>query len=281
MSSRPPSIEVVIKDEGQGQEQEGGLCERQQLVREQELGQNQKQESHTEHESSESVLPCLDLPKDVYTTHLHRSSSALVPDIVSSTLNPEPQPLIPTSFHYRDQGTQTHLELPLTETYLNWSGRGRSPFKTPAIAAIENLKKGAKLVEWLERQVIKERIELEKVIQLRFTSVNAIRRVRYEIVQNRMDPLESMVVLPKPAVDEYAGKSSSPERFIAKMRFSTPPIKDETLEGYQGTFPEQVRNLILRLGQGLGEGCIPLMYEVNPMKSLQDRMAAETICRPR
>ena len=154
------------------------------------------------------------------------------------------------------------MELPLTETYLNWSGRGRSPFLTPAIAAIDNLKKGAQLVESLERQVVKEQAELEKVIQLRFTSVNAIRRIRYEIVQDRMNPLDTRVALPAPA-DPFDGKSKSPERLLAKMRISTPPIVDQLFESYTKTLPEQVDNLLSLLMHDLGEGCIPLKYKVS------------------
>ena len=154
------------------------------------------------------------------------------------------------------------MELPLTETYLNWSGRGRSPFLTPATAAIDNLKKGAHLVESLERQVVKEQAELEKVIQLRFTSVNAIRRIRYEIVQDRTNPLETKVALPAPA-DPFDGTSTSPERLLAKMRISTPPIVDQVFESYTKTLPEQVEKLLSLLVHGLGEGCIPLKYKLS------------------
>ena len=275
ISSRPESIEVAIKTEEQGLEERWGLCQKQKLGQEGDPALKQEQESF------EPISTCPALLNDVHVTHLPRASSALIPDIVSSTFNPEPQFPIPTLSHYKDQGTQTHLELPLTETYLNWSGRGRSPFKTPAIAAIDNLKKGAKLVEWLERQVNEERSELEKVIQRSFHSVNATRRVRYEIVQNRMDPLQSMVVLPKPAVDEYAGRSSSPDKYIAKMRFSTPPIQDGTLEDYPKTLPEQVKDLLILLEGGLSEGCMPSMHMVILIKSLDDRSSTEPECRPR
>ena len=172
--SRPEPVEVLIKAEEQNQNQEKklgqeqGLGQKRGLGQKQEPGQTQEQECHTEQGPSQSLSTCLTLLNDVHGTHLPQASSAPFTDPIVTTFNPKPQPPIPTSSHYEDQGTQTDLELPLTETYLNWSGRGRSPFKTPAIAAvIDSIKKGAKWVEGLERLVIKEQTELEKVIQLR------------------------------------------------------------------------------------------------------------------
>lgn len=100
------------------------------------------------------------------------------------------------------------------------------------------------------------------MIQLRFTSVNAIRRTRYEIVQNRMNPLETRVALPAPA-DPFDGRSRSHERLLARMRISTPLIVDKMFESYTKPLPEQVENLLSLLAHGLGEGCIPLKYKVS------------------
>ena len=244
------SIEVLIKSEEQ--EQEGGLCRKQK--QEHELGQ--EQDRHTE-QSSKSLCTSPAVLNDVYTTPIPRASPVLL-----SNFSPEQQAPIAISSHYKDQGTQTHLELPLTETYLNWSGRGRSPFKTPVIAAIDGLKQGAKWVEKLERQLIQEQIELEKVIQLRATSVHAAWRFRYEISLNRMDPLQPPVVLAPPPLDEFSGKSRSPERYLDKMRISVPPIRDGKLESYQKAVPEHVKDLLQMLKHDLGKGCIPSKYKV-------------------
>ena len=132
------------------------------------------------------------------------------------------------------------------------------------------MKKGAKWVEGLERLVIKEQTELEKVIQLRW-AVNTIRRVRYEIVQNRMNPLDSGIVLAPRPDDPLPRKSASPERYIGKMRHSVPALKSETLRTLPESLPlpNQVKDLLVQLQDGLSEGCIPSTYKVTDDFSIQ------------
>ena len=98
------------------------------------------------------------------------------------------------SYNSKEQGTQTGLELPVSEAYLDWNGRGRSPFKTPAIAAIDGLKGGSKVIEWLEREAAKERKELEKLIEWKINLVTGLKRTTLETVQDKMDPLKNIRV---------------------------------------------------------------------------------------
>ena len=205
-----------------------------------------------------------------FTLH-HDASTILLPhpssDIPVETCYSEPASVIETpgqaSYHSKEHGTQTGLELPLSEAYLDWNGRGRSPFKTPAIAAIDGLKKGAKAIEWLEREAAKERGELDKLIRWKIDSVTGLKRTKLEIVQDKMDPLKNIQVLVQPDVDSYQGKASkSPDKYLRKMRYSTPPVHYQRIENYEHALPEQMEKLLGLLEGHLGESCIPSTYEV-------------------
>lgn len=160
----------------------------------------------------------------------------------------------------------------MSQAYLDWDGRGRSPFKTPAIAAIDGLKKGAKVIEWLEREAAKERKEFEKLIQWKIHCVTGLKRTTLEIVQDKMDPLKKVEFLVKPKldIDDYTGKSRSPDKYLGKMKHSIPPVHHELLEMYQPDLPEQMNNLLELLEEKLDETYIPSKYEVIQMVTLHD-----------
>lgn len=259
--SPPDSFEAIIKTEAQEQDQEKGLY--------------RKQEQDPKQKSQDCPPRILTLPQDTNTILLPQHSSSLLPEISLSNSDSQIEALCPTSSQLKDQGTQTDFELPLTERYLNWSGRGRSPFKTPAIAAIDDLKRGAKYIEWLEREIITERKELEKIIQLRIHSVVALRRTRIEVMEDRTHPLNTVQILAHANVDEYLGKSGSPSKLIAKMRESTPPVYYENLEFYQQALPEQMKKFLGAIEEKLGEGSIPSKYEVCQTMTLQDKTVAD------
>lgn len=179
------------------------------------------------------------------------------------------------SYESKDQGTQTEVELPETESYFHWSGRGRSPFKTPATAAIDGLRKSAKLVEWVERETVKERIELEKVIRFKKYCFAGIAKARFEVVQDRMDPMINVTVLAQPDIDQFKGRSNSPDKYIAKMKVSTPPVHYHYMEAYENPLPKEMDGLLRLLEGNLGEGSIPSTYEVIQIMTLRDRIDAD------
>ena len=258
--SPPESFEAVVKTEEQEQE----------LV----LYQKQEQEPRTGHEPDDCLFRSATLPNDAHTSLLPPNSSSLPYETSLSKYDPEIEIPAPASPHYKEQGTQTEVELPETEAYFNWSGRGRSPFKTPAIAALDGLKRSAKLVEWIERETVKERIELEKVIRYKKYCFTGIARARFEIAQDKMNPLNNLTIL-TPDVDQFHGKSPSPNKYIAKMKVSNPPVHHETMETYRLGLPEQMEELLALLEEKLGEGCIPSTYEVIRTMILRDRIAAD------
>ena len=169
----------------------------------------------------------------------------------------------------------------MSEAYLDWSGRGRSPFKTPAIAAIDGLKKGARVIEWLEREGVKERKELEKLIQWKIHLVTGLKRTRLEIEQDRMNPLGNVHVLVQPRDDDYKGKSKSPDKYLRKMRYSTPPVYYQLVENYEHALPERMEKLLGLLEDNLGGACIPSKCEVVEAVTLHQKKIADLHCRRR
>ena len=170
----------------------------------------------------------------------------------------------------------------MSQAYLDWTGRGRPPFKTPALAAIDGLKKGAKVIEWLEREAVKERKELEKLIQWKIHLVTGPKRTRLEIKQDKMNPLDKVRVLPLPQdVDSYKGKSQSPDKYLIKMRYSAPQIDYQLFDGYKHALPERINKLLVLLEDKLGEGCIPSIHEVVQTMTLHQEKIADLDYRRR
>lgn len=271
LTPSPPELyDVVVKTEVRDQQQEPGLI------------QKRKHEPLSPQELYHSSPRLLTLHRDTSTTLLPRPSSAF--PVETSYAKPASviERLGQASHTSKDQGTQTGLELPVSQAYLDWSGRGRSPFKTPAIAAIDGLKKGAKFIEWLEREAANERKELEKFIQLNIQKVTGLKRTRLEIEQDKMEPLRKMQVLVHPDVDDHKPrKSRSPDKYLGKMRFSTPPVYCDLFEDYREPLPEQMTKLMGLLEKDLGEGCIPIKYEVVQAMTLHPEKIADHDCRMR
>ena len=257
--SPPELFDAVVKTEEQNKQQERGLIKK------------RKQEPLSPQESHDNSSRFPTLHQDASTTLLPQASSGFTVE----TSNSKSASVIETPgqalYNSEEQGTQTGLELPVSEAYLDWNGRGRSPFKTPAIAAIDGLKKGAKVIEWLEREAAKERKELEKFIQWKINLVTGLKRTRLEIVQDNMDPLKNIQVLVQPDVDNYKGKSNSPDKYLRKMKYSTPPVCYQRLEAYKHALPEHMVKLLGLLEENLGEGCMPSTYEVVRAMNLRQK----------
>ena len=212
------------------------------------LGKSARPPLHNHHNASNNLFP------QTSSASCSETSYGKSTSLITSTGQP--------SFNSKEQGTQTGLELPVREAYLDWDGRGRSPFKTPAFAAIDSLKKGAGVIERLEREAAKERKELVKLIQWKINLVTGLKRTRLEIVQDRMDPLKNIQVFAQPDIDDYRGRSKSPNKYICKMKYSTPSVDYQRFESFEHTLPEPMETLLGLLEGDLGAGSIPLVYEV-------------------
>ena len=260
-SPHEPPYEAVVKTEKQDQQQERGL-KRKRKQKQQPLS---PQESHDDssrfltlhHHAGPILLPESSSTSPVETSY--SSKSASVTEAPGQA-----------SYNSTEQGTQTGLELPLSEIYVDWTGRGRSPFKTPAFAAIDGFKKGAKFIEWLEREAAKERKEVEKLIQWKINLLTGLKRTRLEIEQDKLDPLKNFQVLVQP-VNNYDGKSKSPDKYLRKMKYSTPSVCYQRLETYEHALPEKMMKLLGLLEDNLGEGCIPSPYEVVQTMTLNQK----------
>ena len=262
--SPPELFGPVVKIEVQDQRQERDSI------------QKRKQEPLSTQELLTHSFHFLPLHHDASATPLPQPSSAF--PVETSYSKPISVTETPgqSSYQSKEQGTQTGLELPVSQEYLDWTGRGRSPFKTPALAAIDGLKKGAKVIEWLEREAVKERSELEKLIQWKIHLVTGLKRTQLEIEQDKMNPLEKVHVLPLPQdVDSYKGESQSPDKYISKMRHCTPPVYYQTIQECGHTLPERMADLLDLLDVNLGEGCIPSKYEVMQIMTLNHKRIAD------
>ena len=197
------------------------------------------------------------------TSYVTQASSSSPSKTCLLDSNPATEVRASASNEFKDQGTQTEVEVPETKVYCNWSGRGRSPFKTPATAAIDGLKGSSKYIEYVEREIVKEQTELDKVIRLKKDYFAEIARVRFKLLQDRMNPLQGAPDLAQPDIDTYEGRSRSPDKYIAKMRLSTPPVYYHRIETYRlGNLPKEIDQLWERLGENLGAGSVPSSYEV-------------------
>ena len=136
--SRSESCNVVVKVEEQVHQYERSSIKKRQ------------QKPLPPPQSLDNSSRLLTLHCDAGTTILPQASTALR---VETSYSKSTSPITTSGqapYKSKEQGTQTGLELPASQAYLDWDGRGRSPFKTPAIAAIDGLKTGAKLIEWLD-----------------------------------------------------------------------------------------------------------------------------------
>ena len=86
-----------------------------------------------------------------------------------------------------------------------------------------------------------------------------------------MNPIQSIPVFAQPDIDQFEGRSRSPVRYIAKMRFSIPPVHYDRFEIYPQSLPKEMDQFLGRLEKNLGLGSIPSSYEVIEIVHFQGR----------
>jgi len=149
------------------------------------------------------------------------------------------------------QGPSQHLQ-----AYSDWSGRGRSPFKTPATAAIDGLKTSARWVEALEREISLQQSQLDALVAEKKTRLIDIHHIQSEMAAGRPAP-----VLAQPGTSTT--RSLSPSKYLAKLAAGNPPIVYHTFEEYLDPLPQSVRETKQELQNGLELGCMPEMFKVS------------------
>lgn len=250
--SRPESYETVVRDEEQGSHQRPGQNSKQGLQVERELHREQEPRNllfpSIAHVHDSSVLPLIESSSDLSTETAITKSSA--------------ERLIAAPNNTKEQGTEGDFELSGTEAYVTWSGRGRSPFKTPVTAAIDGLRGKAKLVRRLEQELAKEHKALEDVLRWKRYRLTGIVQTRLEVENDHIDPMKMVERLPPPDVDDHRGRSGSPDKYIRKLANSDTPIIHFLPDAYEHSFPINVERTLGSLEDKLGEGCIPLQFKV-------------------
>jgi len=190
-------------------------------------------------------------PTEAHYHNLKRKSSCL------SSPPPEPNEL---QDHQEEEGE--HLskrrQLALPTKPITWYGRGRSPFTTPATAALDNIKGNARLLEHLEKELIFRQEDLEKRVEARRSQLDATIQRQSEFSSEDTNPF-AVPVLPS---GPCQSRSISPTKLLGKLANGKPPIIYTTLSAAKGQLTPQVQKLNKYLAVRTGDGYLSRGYEV-------------------
>ena len=170
--------------------------------------------------------------------------------------------------HQKEQATQTDLGL-LYETPKGlapaWTGRGRSPYKTPVTAVLDGIKAKTSQLEHFERELIIQQAELDGWIAEKRVRLASVMAQNAGISMGR-PPLGGIVVVPLTSTSR--GRSPSPDKYLRQLRNGKPPILEFAFAELPGDIPQSVSDLFADLMDDLGDGCIPAQYKVLALDSL-------------
>ena len=170
--------------------------------------------------------------------------------------------------HQKEQATQTDLGL-LYETPKGlapaWTGRGRSPYKTPVTAVLDGIKAKTGQLEHFERELIIQQAELDSWIAEKRVRLASVVAQKARISMER--PPLGVIMLATPS-STSRGRSSSPDKYLRALRNGKPPILNFDFNELPGDIPQSVSDLLADLMDDLGDGCIPAQYKVLALDSL-------------
>ena len=164
------------------------------------------------------------------------------------------------------------------QAYTEWSGRGRSPFKTPATAAIDGLKEKARLLEAFEREISRHQDQLERLLTVKKARLHKIYQSKSDIAQGERSPRTIMgpnttqtpfsdtPVFPLPTAS--TARSLSPSKYLARLAEGTPSIIHRTFESGQARIPRSVQEVRKLLQEDLDIGCMPQRFKVSSCFSI-------------
>lgn len=170
--------------------------------------------------------------------------------------------------YQKEQATQTDLAfLYRTPKGLApaWTGRGRSPYKTPVTAVLDGIKDKTGQLEHFERELIIQQAELDSWIAEKRVRLESVAAQKARISMER-PPLGVIELAPPSSTSR--GRSSSPDKYLRALRNGKPPILDFALAQLQDDIPQSVSDLLADLMDDLGDGCIPAQYKVLTLDSL-------------
>ena len=164
--------------------------------------------------------------------------------------------------HQQEQATQTDLDLLYSiprGLAPAWTGRGRSPYKTPVTAVLDGIKDKTAQLEHFERELVIQQAELDGWIAEKRVRLESVAVQKARITMER--PPLGVGGLPPPA-STSRGRSSSPDKYLRALRNGKPPILNFAFAEFQGDIPQSVSDLLADLMDNLGDGCIPAQYKV-------------------
>ena len=161
-----------------------------------------------------------------------------------------------------EQGTQTDIRSPGIARSA-WTGRGRSPYKTPTTAALDSLKHNTLQLEALDREIKAQEIRVQQWIVSKQQRLALVTQHNHDIgIMGPTNILDSAPRLRQPEASRT--RSSSPTRYLDKLTQGSPPILLCSFETITDDPPKLVDDAVTLFETGLGEKCIPFKYRVRP-----------------
>ena len=141
--------------------------------------------------------------------------------------------------YQKEQAMQTELD-PVYKTSNGparaWTGRGRSPYKTPVTAVLDGIKDKTAQLEHFERELIIQQAELDGWVAEKRVRLASVAAQKARISMQR--PPLGVVELPLPS-STSRGRSSSPDKYLRALRNGKPPILDFAFAELQVIFLNQ------------------------------------------
>ena len=172
----------------------------------------------------------------------------------------------------KEQGTQTDIQSPGIAGPA-WTGRGRSPYKTPTTAALDSLKHNTLQLEALDREIKAQEIQVQQSIASKRQRLALVTQHNHDVcIMGPTNILDSAPCLRQPEASR--GRSSSPTRYLDKLAQGSPPILLCSFETIEDDPPKLVDDAVTLFEIGLGEKCIPSKYKVRPYLATSSCMSA-------
>ena len=186
----------------------------------------------------------------------------------------------------KEQGSKTPLGRLSPQHPVTWSGRGRSPYKVPTTAVLDNIRNNTRQLEQLDRQLVayqqQQRVLIrEKRLKLSTQSTDEDMAsedpIDYEPGGGEKPAVEQVNLdwmRPESQPGYRSGslvRATSPSKAKARMREGQPPIIDIPFDDIPGDLADKIKSLIKDLITDLGQKSIPFIYKVLSISHLLTR----------
>ena len=159
-----------------------------------------------------------------------------------------------------DQGTETKSLVDFEDSQ-NWTGRGRSPYKTPVTAVLDNIRGNARLLQQFERNILSYQDQLQDLALLKSRCSDQLREQIDQPLNGEMAYLKEVNPF-EPSSGRATSRSVSPDKYLGMLRNADPPIEPLKIEQALDNLLEPVYDVLKQLSSGLDEGYLPTAYKV-------------------